>query len=790
MIKNYFRIAVRNILKHKVFSLLNVSGLAIGLAASLLILIWVQDELSYDKFNVNAKNIYRVEEDQFYAGKRYHVTVTPHPSGPVWKTKIPEIVEQTRVNRLSRILFRQGDKLFFESSVVAADSGLFRMFSIPLISGDQISPLSAPHSIVLSEKLAGKYFGNTNPIGKTLILETKMEFTVTAIMKNLPHNSTLNFEAVIPYSFLKEIGAISDSWGNNSILTFIQLAKGSDLLSVNKKLTDVVLEFHPTTTTKFSVFPLLDIHLHSQFGYTETKGPVIAVYIFSLIAIFIIIIACINFINLSTAKASLRSKEIGIKKASGAGRLSIILQFLFESLFLAVIAMIFSFLLVCLSLKTFNAVSGKNFVLNDLFTIRFLLNFLFVGLIAGFVSGIYPAFYLSSFKPVAVLKGEVVSGKGNIRMRQILVVFQFAMSILIAIVAVNMFLQLKYLQNKELGFDKENIICIPMAEGMKTKYYSLKNELRKEPVVLGVTAARSNPVMIGSNSGGAVWDGKDPDKQVLIGTNAVDYDYFSTMKMEIVAGRDFSTEFPSDFAKDTLGNFLVNEEVVKIMGVAEPVGKNFSFMGIHGKIVGVLKNFYFQGADQQFEPIAFALTEPKYLSVILIRIAGGNITESLKTVEKRWKEVMPEYPLNYTFIDNDYDGLYRAQTRFASLLKYFTILTVIIACLGLYGLALYSAERRTNEVGIRKVMGANSVIVIYELSKEFIILVLISIIIALPAGWLIVGSLLKQFANRITMNVAVFAAIAAAAVIVALFTVVFQAYKAASTNPAEALKIE
>ena len=790
MIQNFFRITVRNISRHKGFTFINVTGLAVGLAASLLILLWVQDEMSYEKFNLNAENIYRVEEDQFYSGARYHVTVTPHPSGPVWKEKIPEIKEQTRMNRLPRILFRQEDKVFFESAIIAADSGLFKIFTLPLVMGDPLTVLNSPHSIVLTEKLAGKYFVDTNPLGKTLTLENKYTFMVTGVMKDLPKNSIFVFEGVLPYSFLSEIGAISNSWGSNSIFTFVLLDKGADIKAVNKKLTDIVVENSPQTTTKFVLFPLSDIHLHGQFGFKESKGPVIVVYIFTLIAIFVLLIACMNFINLSTAKASSRGKEIGIKKVAGADQMSMIIQFMSESLLLVALAMVLALILVGLSLGAFNNISGKSFNLSDLFQVRFIISFIVVGLIAGFISGIYPALYLSSFKPVTVLKGETVSGKGNGRLRQILVVMQFTLSILIAIAAIFMYMQLKFMQEKDLGFDKENLICIPFAEGMKTKYNSLKGELRKETLIQGVTASRSNPVRIGSNSGGASWEGKDPEKQVLIGTNAVDYDYLKTMKMELVSGRDFSQDFPSDMARDTTGNFLVNEEVAKIMGAGDPVGKSFSFMGFNGRIVGILKNFNFKGADQPIEPIAFALADTRYLSFILIRLTPGDIPSSLKSVEKAWKEIIPEYPLDYTFIDQDYDSLFRAQIRLSELLKYFTVLAVIIACLGLYGLSSYSAERRTNEVGIRKVMGAGSLIVMYTLSKEFFTLVLISIVIAIPLGWIIVGNLLKQFAYRIEMNMLVFTGIAIGAIIIAMLTVSFQAYKATGINPAEALKIE
>jgi len=790
MIRNFFLATIRNISRNKGFTFINVAGLAIGLAASLMITLWVQEELSYDRFHKNGENIYRVEEDQFYSGERYHVNVTPHPSGPVWKEKIPEITDQTRINRLQRILFRRGDNVFFESSVVAADSGLFRIFTLPFESGDPETALSAPHSIVLSEELAGKYFGDDNPVGQTITLENRFQFTVTGVMKDIPGNSIFTFKGVIPYSFLREIGASNDIWGSNSILTFVQLEKGSDTKEVNKKLTDVVLEYLPQTTTKYVLFPFQDIHLHSQFGYGENRGPVIAILIFTLIAVFILLIACFNFINLATAKASSRSKEIGIRKVAGADRKSMIFQFMSESFMLVTASMIIALLLVGLLLNAFNNVSGKQFALSDLLQLKFIISFIVVGLLSGFISGIYPALYLSSFKPVSVLKGETDSGKGNGRLRQILVVIQFSLSILIATAAIFMNQQLRFLQEKDLGFEKKDLICIPMPQDMKGKYYSFKDELVKETLISGVTASRVNPVMIGSNSGGASWPGKDPEKSVLIGINGVDYDYLETMKMELVSGRDFSRDFPGDMARDTTGNFLVNEEVVKIMNIGDPVGTSFRFMGLNGTIVGVLKNFHFKGADQPIEPMAFALGGTRFLDYILIRLTPGKTEESIKSVEKIWDEIIPEFPLHYTFIEQDYENLFRSEMRLIALLKYFTVLALIIASLGLYGLSAYSTERRSNEIGIRKVMGADSSSVIITMAREFMVLVLISIFIALPLGWLVVENLLKQFAYRIEPGIIVFAIIGAGALIIALFTVSFQAFKAARINPVNALKAE
>jgi putative ABC transport system permease protein len=790
MIKNFFLIAIRNISRNKVFTLINVAGLAIGLAASLLIMLWVQEELSYEKFNLNAENIFRVEEDQFYSGERYHVTVTPHPSGPVWAKKIPEIKEQTRISRLPRLLLRNEEKVFFETSISAVDSGLLRIFTLPMLMGDPKTAFNDPHSIILTEKMAQKYFGRTNPVGKTLTLENKFQFTVTGVLKNLPKNSMLTFEGVIPYSFLREIGAIDNSWGNNSIFTFVLLEKGSDIKAVGKKLTDIVVENSPQTTTKFLLFPLLRIHLFGQFGFGENKGPVISVLIFSLIALFVLLIACINFINLSTAKSVARGKEIGIKKVAGADQLTMITQFMLESLLLVAVAMLLAIFLIGLFLNTFNQVSGKIFNITDLLQTRFIISFIIVGLIAGIVSGIYPSLYLSSIKPAVVLKGETMPGKGNGKLRKILVVVQFTLSTVIAISAIFMYMQLKYLQNKDLGYDKTNLITIPMSGGMKAKYYPLKRELLKETLVQGVSASTQNPVSIGSNSGGASWDGKDPQKTVLIGVNGIDYDYLQTMKMGLRYGRDFSKDFPGDLARDTTGNFLINEEVARVMGDDNPVGKNFRFMGLKGTIVGVMKSFHFKGADQPIEPMAFALTDTSYLNAILVRLTPGKIPASMKLVEKVWKEVIPEYPFQYTFISQDYDSLFRAQIRLSGLLKYFTILAVIIACLGLYGLSSYSADRRTNEIGIRKVMGAGSFMVMYTIAKEFLVLVIISLVIAIPLGWYIVANLLKQFAYRIEMRISVFLLIAIGAILIAILTVSYQAYRSAGVNPAEALKVE
>lgn len=797
MINNIFRIIFRNIARQKGFTILNVTGLAVGMAASLLILMWVLDELSFENFNEHADQIYIVNQDQFYTGDRFRVQVTPHPCAPVWKERIPEIKETTRLVFLPRMLFRIGEKVFFENRVKVADSGFLKVFTLPLVSGDVRSALRDPHSIILSEKLSKKYFGEANPVGKVITIENKYPFTVRAVMNDIPKNSVfsnaggswLGIDAIIPYSFLREINMADDSWGNNSIFTYVLLERDVDIQAVNKKLTAIVVEHNPETNAKFFLTRWLDYHLYTSFGFGDGKGAIVGIYIFVTIALFILLIASINFINLAIAKAAMRGKEIGVKKVAGANRLTMVLQFMTESAVLVFIALVFALVLVALLLGVFNSISGKSFTVADIFQVKFIVGFLITGLFTTILAGIYPAFYLSSLNPVMVLKGETVSGKRSGRLRQILVVVQFSLSIFIALGAIFMYLQLKFMQEKELGFDKENLICIPMTRDTRVKYPTLKKELLKQPVVLGVTASSHNPTMIGSNGGGASWKGKDPKKEVLIGQNVIDYDYLSTMKINLVAGRDFSPDHPGDMG-DTLGNFLVNEEVVRLMGGGDVVSKSFSFMGQKGIIVGVMKNFHYSGAQEPIEPMAFAVSDSRSFSNILVRLAPGDIPTNLKAVEKIWKTVVPDYPLEYSFIDQDYENLYRTEMRMGLLLKYFTMVAVIIACLGLYGLSTYAASRRTREIGVRKVMGAGTLSVIFALSKEFLILVIIAIVIAFPFGWYAVHKMLLEFAYRIDMNWLVFGAIGLGALVVALATVSFQAYKASCVNPAIALKTE
>lgn len=789
MIKNYFLLAIRNILRYKGFSFINILGLSIGITATLLILLWVQDELSFDKFHQYADRLYQVEEDQYYSGEVYHVTVTPYPSGPVWREEIPEIENACRYQWSYGMLFNYGEKAFYEDQCLAVDSTFFSMFSFPLIKGKPDQLLREPFTAVLTNESAEKYFGNEDPIGKSLNINNQYEFTVTGIIQDPPGNSTLQFDILIPFDFLKEKGQYSDHWGSNSIRTYVLLNENAVLDSVNSKLTRVV-HSNVETTTDFAVFPFTRVHLHQYFGYGHPSTAVIFVYIFSIIAAFVLIIACINFMNLSTAKSSTRAREIGMRKVVGGNRKNLVVQFLGESFLLTLISVVIALILVSLILPLFNNVSSKDLTFGDLLNAKFITGLVILTILTAFIAGFYPSLFLSSFKTVNVLKGDPVTGGGSGILRKVLVVFQFTLSIFLIIGTIVIYKQLIYMRNMDLGFDKEHVFYIWMRGEISKNYEPLKEELSKNPHVNGVSATLHSPTQIGSNSGGADWDGKDPEMSVLIGYSAIDYDYIETMGIEMVAGRSFSREYPSDRITDSTAAFLVNEEVVRIMGTDDPVGQRFDFASRKGIIVGVMKDFHYQSARNKIEPLAVHCRKGEELSALVVKLGPGDITKTMKELEETWHEILPIYPFDYIFPDQDYDRMYRTEERMGNIIKYFTILGIIIACLGLFGLASFTAERRTQEIGIRKVVGASVSAIISLLSREFTYLVVFSCIIAVPAAYFVMNMFLQEFAFHTNLSWWIFLLACLAALVIANLTVIFQALRASLTNPAEALRYE
>ena len=800
MFKNYLNITFRNIFKHKGYSFINVVGLALGMACCLFIMLWVMDEMSYNRFHENIETLYRVEQDQFYSGETYHVTVTPIPMGPGIKEEIPEITDATRYTSPGTLLLRYGEKAFFESGTRAVDPSFLKMMTFPLILGDPNTALDQPHSFIISEDIADKYFADEDPLGKAITVNNQYQFTVTGVMKNVPNNSNLGFEILVPFEFLRDLGRTMDRWGNNSILTLVQLHESASIPEVNQKITDIrhrhvaefvqqnfpedLQQFNERRRTEFMVMPLKDIHLYGYFGYTRQMN-IQYVYIVSVIALFVLLIACINFMNLATARSANRAKEVGLRKVVGAMKRHLVGQFYGESILLAFIALVFALGLCMLLIGSFNMLSGKEFSRTAFFNWKFVLGMISVALITGLVSGSYPALFLSAFQPVKVLKGALTAGSKSALFRKILVVTQFSLSILLIISTAFVYRQLIFMQSKKLGYDKEQTIYIPLRGNTRESYAPLKEALKRDPRVVNVAGTGHPPTNIGSNSGGADWDGKDPEMTVLISQNRVDFDYIETMKMEMAGGRSFS----KDFSTDTSTAFIINEELQRIMGEESAVNKRLEFMGVDGTIVGVVKNFHFQSVRYEIEPLAFRV-RPESVNYMVIRLPAGSMEESIDFVKSTWERIIPNYPFDHYFVDEAYDRMYRGEARLSNLLRAFAILAVVIACLGLFGLASFTAEQRTKEIGVRKVLGASAPGIVFLLSKEFTKWVVVANIIAWPVAYLVLRKWLQDFAYRTELVWWVFVGSGVLALVVALLTVSFQAIRSAFTNPADALRYE
>jgi ABC-type antimicrobial peptide transport system permease subunit len=596
----------------------------------------------------------------------------------------------------------------------------------------------------------------------------------------------LQFDFLVPYEILKRTGQTrEEDFGSNSIYTFVQLADGTPAERVNQQISGFIKTKIPQSRTELRLMPFTKLHLHEFFGYEKGAGAVQYVYIFSVIAFIVLLIACINFMNLSTARSANRAKEVGLRKVVGAIKGHLIRQFYGESVVYAFIALLFAVGIVTLLLPAFSDLSGKELTWGVAGIETVLIGLLGITLFTGLVAGSYPAMFLSSFQPARVLKGSLFSGSGGSLFRRILVVVQFALSILLIIGTAVVYQQQGYIKNMRLGWDKEHLVYIPLRADTRRSYDTLKQELIQIPQILNVTGTSQLPTHIGSNSAGAQWEGKDPEFSILIGFNAVDFDFTETLKIEIVEGRSFDKQYTSDQNQA----WLVNEEVAKLMNKDSVIGEGFNFQGIDGTIVGVMKNFHYQTLKNKIEPLAFSVN-PKYLNYMIVRIPPEEVSASLSLIEKTWKRVIPAYPFEYRFMDERYDRMYRTEQRIGTLLKYFAVLAVFVACLGLFGLASFMAEKRTKEIGIRKVLGASVTQIARLLCKEFFILVIVANVIAWPAAYFIMKKWLQSYAYRTDMGFFVFIGAMLLALLVAILSVSYQAIRAAMANPADSLRYE
>lgn len=807
MLKSYLKIAWRNLKRNKVYSFINIFGLSLGMAASVLIFLFVFDELSYDKFIPNADRIYRVNVSGKLNGNDFTSTNSAAPLGPAMKAEISQVEDFLRMGVVRFYPLIEEDKAFSEPIVMVADSNFLDFFNFELLSGNPQSALNGPDKIILTERVAKKYFGDNDPIGKTIFGGAdKTPLEVTGVMENLPSNSHLDFEAVISgenWWFFDQ-----ENWTSNNLLTYYRISEGADPASVQNALNDFVIKYVGAEILQFLgvsmdafleqgnaygliSIPMLDIYLKSN-NSDEIKPPgnVQYLYLFSGIAIFILLIACINFMNLSTARSSSRAKEVGVRKSIGAQRQRLMGQFLSESMIYSAIAGLASIVIILIFLKPFNLLSGKTLSFEILIQPQFLLLFLAFLLVVGLLAGSYPAFYLTSFSPVSVLKGEIRSGVKRSALRSSLVIFQFFISIALMISSLVVYKQLKYMQEKNLGIDKENVLALLHVRSLGNNFQAFKQELLAQS---GFTAASYSNVLPPRMDWTSVMRTKDKQQDILCHINYADEDYLETLGFKLSSGRFFSKDIPSD-----TGALLINQTAMALMGWTELDGTqelggfwNEDGSPTYRKVIGVMEDFNFEGLKQNVKPLVVMKgANPNFFEMAL-RISPGPVTEKLSQLEALWKKHSGGAPFEYSFLDEDFNFLFQKEQKMGQIILIFTVLAIGIACLGLFGLAAYTTEQRSKEISIRKALGASLANLVTILSIDFVLLVVIAFLIAGPLSYFLLENYwLQNFAYRTEIDLILVFFAGAFSILIAWLTVSYQSFKTAASNPVDYLKNE
>ncbi len=800
MLKNYIIIAFRNLIRQKGYSLINILGLSIGLAAFILIVLFVRHELSFDRFHEKSDRIYRLCVKGMISGDPLNVAVSAPPTGEAMKREYPEVIAFTRLDEQPQsVLFSYGDKKFYQDGLLYVDSTFFDVFSFDLIRGNPDKALVDPYSLVITERMARKYFNQEDPLGKTMRMNDRSNYTITGIVADPPSNSHFSFNMLASFTtMLRENNSRHyQSWGSLSLYTYVLLANNTDPSTLESKFPDLYMKYMEDLSQmeniRFEPYlqPISSIHLHSNLlAEIEPNSDISYVRTFMAIAIFILLIACINFMNLSTARSVKRSREVGMRKVVGAYRKQIIAQFIGESVIISFISMVIALLLVELFLPTFNQILDKEMQLDIFSDGRIIISVIGLALLVGFLAGSYPAFYLSAFRPIKVLKGTLSNNSRKSKTRNMLVVLQFAISIFLIIATGMVYNQLSYLRKKKLGFDKEDLVIVPLrGERLAQNADYLKSQFKQLSVVKDVANSRFVP---GRNMDGSgyVPEGYDEKNPVIFFTNMVDFGYIETMGMEMAEGRPFQKEFTTDSTA-----IIVNEALVRRLGWDEPIGKKIisydDTIPVERHIIGVVKDFHFRSLRSVIEPSVMFITA-RHASNLNIRLNPGNRAKQLEMLRNKWEQLESVLPFDYYFLDDDFDSQYRADQRLGELFIFFTLIAIFIACLGLFGLASYNAEQRTKEIGIRKVLGSSVQGIMLMLSKQFTRWVIIANIIAWPIAWYFLDRWLAGFAYRIQLGEHwyIFVISAFAALIIALLTVFYQAIRAALGNPVDSLKYE
>jgi putative ABC transport system permease protein len=792
MIKNFFKIAYRNLLRSKGFSIINITGLAVGMAAAILILLWIQSEVSYDNFHENKDRIYQVwnrkmQEDEIKTSNR-----VSEPTARAAEKDIPEIERAVKVKWRGDLLFAAGDKKIMKGAAIV-DTGFLKMFTFPMVKGNAATALNDMHSIVLTEKTAKSLFGDDEAVGKVIKLDNKDNFTVTGVLKDLPANSRFNFDCLLPWSVIKYEKGQDLGWNDNSILTFVMLKKNASYASASLKIKGLKQKYSDEAkkmSWELFLYPMERWHLYSSFtnGVEDNNGRSGFVRLFSIIAAFILLIACINFMNLSTARSEKRAKEVGIRKVVGAQKGSLILQFIGESIFLVFLAGIIAIVLVELSLPWYNQLTDKTLFINfsDVYTWIWFIGFvLFTGLLAGS----YPAFFLSSFKPIKVLKGTFKKADAVVTPRKALVVLQFSFAIVLIISTIIVKQQIDYARNRETGYNKDNLVFHSLTGDIPKNYAMIKNELLQSGVAIAVTKTNSPLTERWSDGWGQNWKGKDPNDRTNFDRFLADEDLGKTAGLQFIQGRDFDLkQFPTDSA-----GLIINESSLKVMKFKNPIGQVVSDLGVDWHIVGVVKDFILSSPYEPTNPILICGAKPSFMqfNIIQIKLNGKNNTaDNLKKAETIFRKYNPQYPFEIKFVDEEYARKFDNEQRQGTLAALFAGLTIFISCLGLFGLATYMAENRIKEIGVRKVLGASVAEITTLLSKDFLTLVVISLVIASPVAYWAMSKWLMDYSYRVSINWWVFALAGALSIAIALLTVSYQSVKAALANPVRSLRSE
>ncbi len=789
MFKNLIKTAFRHILKHPGYSILNILGLTLGISSALFLIIYVSDEISYDRYHEKADRIYRVSSKITEPDDQFTWNVAQIPFGPQVVQDYPEVQSFVRFIPMGRSLYKYEDKEFNEEDFFYVDSTLFDIFTYKVIKGEVKTALLQPKKIILTEKIATKYFGASDPIGKTLTSGTNV-YEVTGVIEDVPTNSHFRFDALASRNNLpKQLG----NWGNFGIFTYLLFPEDFDVKAFETKMQGMYDAYMKTIfeamkiKIEYILEPITKIHLYStNAGEPEPTGSITYVYIFAIVALFLVLIAGMNYMNLATARSARRAREVGLRKVVGSRRGPLIAQFLSESTVFTIISLVLSIIILVALLPKFNTLAGKSFDLHIIYSPVVILTLVGVILVVGLLGGSYPAFFLSRFSPVTVLKGEITQGSAGSLFRKILVVFQFAISVIMIICTLVVFRQLNYLKTKDQGFDQKDVINLTLNGQMVLKYPVLKQVLTDFPEIKYVTSTNS---AVGEGSGKVIFNVETDLGMTQKGVNfvVVDHDFVDALGIKMAEGRDFQEDMPSD----TLTGAVVNETFAKRMNWSDPIGKKVELGDantLRARVIGVMKDYHQTGMYNEIESLLMVYRARN--NQVYIKLSGNNNQAALSYIESKWKEIFPDQPFTYTYLSERFNRQFEADEKRGLIFTIFTILAILIACLGLFGLASYMVEQRTKEIGIRKVFGANESTILQLIAKDFLILVTAGIIIAIPIAWYLMSDWLQNYVYRTNIGVPLIIMASLLTIAITFITISYKAYQAAVMNPAKSLKTE